>query len=104
MQSAKILSVASTKLAYSVPIEMPESVLLERNFLRAKQIEEYFLWLLVFMGAAWCVREADDLAFNKFLHVDPFIPSLKYIFPNYFQLFPAYLTFVRNIIQADSYQ
>jgi hypothetical protein len=65
MQSAKILSVASTKLAYSVPTEIPESVLLERNFLRAKEIEEYFLWLLVFMGAARCVREADDLAFNS---------------------------------------
>jgi hypothetical protein len=54
-------------------------LLLERNFLRAKEIEEYFLWLLAFMGATRCVREADDLAFNKFLHVDPFIPSLKYI-------------------------
>jgi hypothetical protein len=101
MQSAKILSVASTKLAYSVPTEMPESVLLERNFLRAKEIEEYFLWLLVFMGAVRCVREA--VAFNSTSMSIP-LPSLKYIFPNYFQLFPAYLTFVRNTIQADSYQ
>jgi hypothetical protein len=52
MQSAKILSVASTKLIDSVPTEMPESLLWKRNFLRAKEIEQYFLWLLIFMDAA----------------------------------------------------
>jgi hypothetical protein len=73
MQSAKVLSVASTKLTYSVPIEMPESLLWKRNFLRAKEIEQYFLWLLIFMDAAWCIREADDdLAFNEYFHIDPF--------------------------------
>src|SRR5215211_1238307 len=76
MQSAKILSVASIKLIYSVPTEMPESLLWKRNFLRAKEIEQYFLWLLIFMDAAWCIRcirEADDdLAFNDYFHVDPF--------------------------------
>ena len=91
MQSAKILSVASAKLAYSVPIEMPEILLLERNFLRAKEIEEYFLWLLllVLMDAARrCVREgADDLTLIESLHMSIPLPSLKYIFPNYFQSF-----------------
>jgi hypothetical protein len=54
---------------------MPESLLWKRNFLRAKEIEQYFLWLLIFMDAALCIREADDdddLAFNKYFHVDPF--------------------------------
>src|SRR5215211_1220844 len=90
MQSAKILSVPSAKLAYSVPIEMPEILLLERNFLRAKEIEEYFLWLLllVLMDAARCVRDgADDLTFIESLHMSIPLPSLKYIFPNYFQSF-----------------
>jgi hypothetical protein len=74
MQSAKILSVASTKLTYSVPTEMPESLLWKRNFLRANEIEQYFLWLLTLIGEAWCISEADDLAFNKYyFHVDPFI-------------------------------
>jgi hypothetical protein len=52
---------------------MPESLLWKRNFLRAKEIEQYFLWLLIFMDAAWCIREADDdLAFNEYFHIDPF--------------------------------
>jgi hypothetical protein len=72
MQSAKILSVASTKLIYSVPTEMPESLLRERNFLRAKEIEQYFLWLLIFMGVVRCIREVDDLAFNKYFYVYSF--------------------------------
>ena len=42
MQFAKILSVASTKLTYSVPTEMRESLLAERNFLRAKEIDSIF--------------------------------------------------------------
>ncbi len=68
---AKILSVASTNLTYSVPTEMRASVLLERNFLRAKEIELYFLWLLNFLCAACCVREAGILIFNKYFYVNP---------------------------------
>ena len=52
---------------------MLESLLRKRNFLRAKEIEQYFLWLFIFMDAVWRISEADDdLAFNKYFNVDPF--------------------------------
>jgi hypothetical protein len=50
------------------------------------------------MGAAWCVSEADDLVFNKCFQVRLSLPSLKYVFPNYFQLFPVYLTFFSHLL------
>jgi hypothetical protein len=64
MQSAKILSVTSDKLTYSVPTEMLANLLCKRNFLRANEIEEYFLWPSICRDAVWYIWEADDLAFN----------------------------------------
>ncbi len=82
---AKILSVASTNLTYSVPTERRASLLLERNFLRAKEIELYFLWLLNFLCAACCSREAGILISNKYFYVNP-LTILKIHFSKLLQI------------------
>lgn len=58
---------------YSVPGEIPESSLRERNFLRAEEIGEYFLWLFfIDIVPKRCFKDAAALFFNKYVYVHAF--------------------------------